>query len=343
MPHVYKMPLLYSLNNNSYTDFFDVELEEILSKYSFFVSNSVKQGCIYSDYIYAKLKQEQLTVRVFSFGTQFHFICCIIRDNIRYYIDNETKSGFGVVYLRIEGETQNHDLSILKLFYNSEQYKAYEKATEETFQIDDPNPSKYKFSIKTKRLIIPDIIKKFFSVEEFITPHIIDINGIRFVNEINHYTPHHTIPSLKSKINADEGKYITIDDSLIDGHVFVSSAVISFDDYKCFTLSPGYNEVFNQFFTFMKRKIKTVSDIIELLKLCLLIPDFKLQTYKSTSVEGNYSSDCATEFRGGSRKKTNKRKINKRNSKNSKRNLKKNSKNSKRNSKRNSKNSKRKH
>ena len=109
MPNVYKMPLLYSLNSNSYKDFFDPELEKILSKYSFFVSKSVKQGCLNSEYICTILKQAGITVIWFRLLGPFHFISCIIRENIRYYIDNETKSGFGVVYLRIEGDIIDTD------------------------------------------------------------------------------------------------------------------------------------------------------------------------------------------------------------------------------------------
>ena len=52
------------------------------------------------------------------------------------------------------------------------------------------------------------------------------------------------------------------------------------------------------------------SDIIDLLKLCLLVPDFKLQTYKLT-MSKMYNLKCADELKGGSRKKTKKRKINK--------------------------------
>jgi hypothetical protein len=329
------MPLLYSLNSNSYEDFFDTELEKILSKYSFFVSKSTKTGCLNSEYICTILKQEGITVKWFRLVGSFHFISCIIRDNIRYYIDNETKSGFGVVYLRIDGdsinetELENQDLPILKQFYNSEQYTLFKQKKDDLRYGED----------------MPDIIKTFISVDTFISPHY--IVDLRSNGNCNNST--HPIPSLESEIHAGDGKYITIDASLIDRHEYESSPVISFDEYKCFTLSPRYNEVFNQFNTYMTEELteSTRRKITDLLKLCLLIPDFKLQTYKSTSVKGYYSRDCARELKGGSRKKINKRKINKRNSKNSKRNLKRNSKNSKRNlkrnSKRNSKNSKRKH
>jgi len=307
MPNVYKMPLLYSLNSNSYKDFFDPELEKILSKYSFFVSKSVKQGCLNSEYICTILKQAGITVIWFRLLGPFHFISCIIRENIRYYIDNETKSGFGVVYLRIEGDIidtdklQDQDLPILKQFYDSQQYTTYNNAINDYNWVGD----------------IPDIINKFNSVNRFITPHIIN-KGIKSNGEVDN--PEHPIPSVNSEILDNDGKYITINESLIDTHDFKSSAVISFDEYKCFTLSPRYNQVFNQFNTFIMKHYEelTESDIIDLLKLCLLIPDFKLQTYKLTMVE-KYYGECANELKGGSRKKTKKRKINKRNSKNSKR------------------------
>ena len=322
MPHVYKMPLLYSLDSNSYEDFFDTELEKKLFKYSFFVSKSVKQGCLNSEYICAILKEEDITVKWFRILGTTHYISCIIRDNIRYYIDNETKSGFGVVYLRIEGDTINEteledqDLPILKQFYNSEQYTLLKQTKDD-----------YSWGGDT-----PDIINKFLSVDRFITPHF--IKGIQSNGEVKNST--HPIPSGNSEIIDDNGKYITIDEGLIEllinKHDFISSPV-DFNDYKCFTLSPRYNQVFNQFNTYMTEKLKESirgktkkliklirrkiirRKITDLLKLCLVIPGFKLQTYTLTMAK-SYNRNCANELKGGSRKKTNKRK---RNSKNSKR------------------------
>ena len=81
------------------------------------LSKSVKNGCLNSEYICTILTQESVTAKWFQINEdqqEVHSISCIVRDNIRYYTDIETRVKDKKVYLRAD-DVINKDGSEIKI------------------------------------------------------------------------------------------------------------------------------------------------------------------------------------------------------------------------------------
>lgn len=211
------------------------------------------------------------SVKWLSIHNTYHFICCISNpfNHTRYYIDNETKSGFGIVYLKIKDVYKEKDIDKIKQFYYSRNYELYHEELNKINESDENNESKFS-----------QLYNDFGKIGAFISPHI--VNGF---DEINTETNTNTTKQI-TETHCTVKNNIQLGSELIDSHNFSIDPTFSYDKLhlKHFSLSPSYKNVFNQFASFMKNEYDDLKDekITDLLKLCLDIPQFNLYTYTNS-------------------------------------------------------------
>jgi hypothetical protein len=263
---LYKLPLCYSLENDLFDEYFDSGILKVLLKYNFFLEYSNKASCMNSETIAQIFVNEGYSANYVGFNKHCHFICYVDVNNIRYYIDNETRHGYGVIFLRISGSSINDSENILRTFYNSNKIGIHDVNKNSILSCTNVPGTKiierYDKYVKDNHC---DVLDSIISHHEFNGYYICNVNCDKVFNKV--------------KTNIKQSS-VNINESLIDRLMFDENDkhVPNCCDYKNIEFASSYELVLQQLANICKNQ-HGVSNIIEIKKIIiesLLVPTFAL-------------------------------------------------------------------
>jgi hypothetical protein len=261
---LYKLPLCYSPENETHEEYFDSGILKVLLDYNFFIEYSNKASCMHSETIAQIFRNEGYSANYIEFIPYGHFICYVDVNNIRYYIDNETKHGYGVIFLRISGSSINDSEDILKKFYNSNANGVHD--ANRNSLLDCRSIKRYKEYVKENHC---DILDNLTTYHKFNSSSILNVNCDKKFNKV--------------KTNIKQYPMI-INESVIDELLFdeEDTHIPNFYDYKNIEFASSYESVLQQIVNICKNQ-HDVSNTIEIKKIIiesLFVPTFALQVYE---------------------------------------------------------------